>query len=157
MIASGETIRKLGIFHPFSERTKHNGMTFGVGPAGYDVRVEFDADGIAHGRIIRPGEFILASTIERFSVPNNLLGIVHDKSTWARMGLAVQNTVIEPGWCGWLTLELTNHGTEPLAIKRGDPIAQVVFHYLDQDASVSYNGKYQDQRRGPVAPILEKG
>ena len=157
MIASGKTIRKLGIFHPFSERTKQNGMTYGVGPAGYDVRVEFDADGIAYERWLFPGQFILASTIERFTMPTNLLGIVHDKSTWARRGVAVQNTVIEPGWCGWLTLELTNHSDKTIVIKRGDPIAQIVFHYLDEPASVAYDGKYQNQRRGPVAPILEKG
>lgn len=147
----------MGIFEPFAERTKHNGMTFGVGPAGYDVRVEFDEDGLAYEMVLNPGQFMLASTIERFTMPTNLLGIVHDKSTWARMGLAVQNTVIEPGWCGWLTLELTNHGTEPLIIKRGDPIAQIVFHYLDSPASVAYDGKYQNQKRGPVRPILEKG
>lgn len=157
MIASGKTIKAMGIFEPFAERTKHNGMTFGVGPAGYDVRVEFDEDGLAYEMILNPGQFMLASTIERFTMPTNLLGIVHDKSTWARMGLAVQNTVIEPGWCGWLTLELTNHGTEPLVIKRGDPIAQIVFHYLDSPAHVAYDGKYQNQKRGPVRPILEKG
>lgn len=157
MIASGQTIREAGIFDPFSERTKHNGMTFGVGPAGYDVRVEFDDSGVINHRCLKPGEFILASTIERFTMPTNLLGIVHDKSTWARLGIAVQNTVIEPGWCGWLTLELTNHSGKIVTIKRGDPIAQIVFHYLDKPASVAYDGKYQNQKRGPVQPILEKG
>ena len=157
MIASGQTIRELGIFEPFSERTKHNGMTYGVGPAGYDVRVEFDEEGFVDAEHLMPGDFILASTIERFIMPKNVLGIVHDKSTWARLGIAVQNTVIEPGWCGWLTLEITNHSKEPIIIQRGDPIAQIVFHYLDKPASVAYDGKYQNQKRGPVRPILEKG
>lgn len=157
MIASGNTIRRLGIFEPFSERTKHNGMTYGVGPAGYDVRVEFDEEGKYETAILCPGEFILASTIERFIMPKDLLGIVHDKSTWARLGIAVQNTVIEPGWCGWLTLEITNHSNKIVSIQRGDPIAQIVFHYLDEPASVAYDGKYQNQKRGPVRPILEKG
>jgi len=157
MIASGETIRKLGIFEPFSERTKHNGLTYGVGPAGYDVRAEFDEHGIIEDMTIMPGGFVLISTIERFIMPKFLLGIVHDKSTWARMGLAVQNTVIEPGWCGWLTLEVTNHSQEEVTIVRGDPIAQIVFHFMDEPASVSYDGKYQNQKRGPVKPIFEKG
>lgn len=156
MIASGNTIRTLKIFDPFSERTKHNGMTYGVGPAGYDVRVEFDEDGMQYEKWLFPGEFMLASTIERFTMPTNLVGVVHDKSTWARRGLAVQNTVIEPGWKGWLTLELTNHSKETIVITRGDPIAQILFHYLDGKASVAYDGKYQNQRRGPVQPILEK-
>lgn len=157
MIASGNTIRKLGIFEPFHERTKHNGMTYGVGPAGYDVTVEFDEHGAEEEKWLFPDDFILASTIQRFIMPTHLLGIVHDKSTWARRGVAVQNTVIEPGWCGWLTLELTNHSKETIVIKRGDPIAQIVFHYLDEEASVSYDGKYQNQKRGPVRPIFEKG
>lgn len=155
MIASGNTIREAGIFEPFHLRTKHNGMTYGVGPAGYDVRVEFDDGGIAYEAILHPGDFMLASTIEKFTMPNWLLGIVHDKSTWARLGLACQNTVIEPGWCGYLTLELTNHGQNTIVLRRGDPIAQIVFHYVDEEVSVSYDGKYQNQKRGPVKPIFE--
>ncbi len=94
---------------------------------------------------------MLASTIERFKMPNNLVGIVHDKSTWARRGIAVQNTVIEPGWEGWLTLELTNHGPEPVLLKRGMGISQILFHLLDEPTEIPYEGKYQDQERGPVA------
>lgn len=155
MILSGRTIQELQIMNPFYGRTKHNGMTFGCGPAGYDVRVEFDDTGEQKHRLLYPGEFILASTIERFKMPQNVLGIVHDKSTWARLGMACQNTVIEPGWEGWLTLELTNHGTKDLDIKRGMPIAQVIFHFVDN--ATSYKGKYQNQKRGPVKPIFEKG
>ncbi len=141
---------------PFYGRTRHEGLTFGCGPAGYDVRVEFDATGDMDCVQLLPGQFLLASTIERFVMPPDVLGIVHDKSTWARLGLACQNTVIEPGWQGWLTLELTNHGTEAITIKRGMPIAQVIFHFVDED-TVGYEGKYQDQKRGPVRPIIEKG
>jgi len=156
MILSGRTIQQLGIMEPFYGRTRHKGMTFGCGPAGYDVRVEFDEDGSMDCVQLLPGQFLLASTIERFVMPPDVLGIVHDKSTWARLGLACQNTVIEPGWQGWLTLELTNHGTEALTIERGMPIAQVVFHFVDDD-TVGYEGKYQNQKRGPVKPIIEKG
>lgn len=81
-------------------------------------------------------------------MPKNVVGIVHDKSTWARRGLAVQNTVIEPGWRGFLTLELTNHGSVPIKIERAMPIAQIVFHFTDEE-TVGYEGKYQDQERGP--------
>ena len=66
----------------------------------YDVRITCcDA-------LIEPGQFLLAATVERFQMPNDLMGIVHDKSTWARRGLVVQNTVIEPGWHGYLTIEV---------------------------------------------------
>lgn len=156
MILSGQSIQGMQIMQPFYGRTRHDGMTFGCGPAGYDVRVEFDEHGEQKYMQLEPGRFILASTIEKFTMPPNVLGIVHDKSTWARLGLAVQNTVIEPGWQGWLTLELTNHGGDLLTIKRGMPIAQVIFHFVDQE-TVGYEGKYQNQKRGPVKPILEKG
>lgn len=123
-------------------------MTYGLGPAGYDVRVEFDKDGNQPYLLIPPGGFALASTIERFSMPVDVIAFVHDKSSWARRGIAVQNTVIEPGWAGWLTLELTNHSKEEICLEHGMPIAQIVFHQLDQPAD-SYSGKYHNQERGP--------
>ena len=156
MILSGEKIQTLQIMDPFYGRTRHEGMTFGCGPAGYDVRVEFDDDGTLKEVELNPGQFLLASTIERFTMPVDVMGIVHDKSTWARRGLACQNTVIEPGWRGFLTLELTNHGTETLLLKRGMPIAQIIFHEVTV-GSGKYTGKYQDQGRGPINPIFEKG
>lgn len=155
MILSGETIREMEIVDPCLPRTREFGMTYGLGPAGYDVRCEFDEDGSRLVQYLPPGRFILASTIEMFRMPPNVMGIVHDKSTLARMGVAVQNTVIEPGWRGYLTLEITNHGSRHLEIKRGQPVAQVVFHFVDR-TTTGYEGKYQDQRRGPVEPIREK-
>lgn len=156
MILSGQTIQGHEIITPFYGRTKHNGMTFGCGPAGYDVRVEFDKTGETHGRWLRPGGYMLASTIEKFKMPDNVMGFVHDKSTWARRGVALQNTVIEPGWVGYLTLELSNHSSVAVFLERLMPIAQVVFHYIDQAVQHPYDGKYQDQTRGPVEAILDK-
>ena len=148
MIASAQTLRKLLPVSPFCERTKFNGMTYGVGPAGYDLRIKEDVS-------LDPGGFVLASCLEEFSMPGNLLGVVHDKSTWARLGLCVQNTVIEPGWCGYLTIELTNHSKQQLHIKAGTPICQVVFHILDKPTEAPYNGKYQNQKEGVQEAILE--
>jgi dCTP deaminase len=99
---------------------------------------------------------MLASTIEHFDMPNDVMAIVHDKSTWARRGVAVQNTVIEPGWRGWLTLEITMHAWRLLRIRSGTPIAQIVFHRLEAPTERSYQGKYQDQRRGPQPAIRER-
>lgn len=153
-ILSYQTIRKLCIENslilPWEERTHYEGVSFGLSAAGYDVRIEFDGAGLLKRRFLKPGEFILASTIERFVMPMNLVGIVHDKSTWARRGLAVQNTVIEPGWEGWLTLELTNHGNDQILLTRGVGIAQIIFHKLDESTNLQCNGKYQNQERGPV-------
>lgn len=149
MILSGTSIRERGIFTPFAERTRYNGLTYGLGPAGYDVRIDQKI-------VLPPGGFSLASTLEHFDMPTDVLGIVHDKSTWARLGLAAQNTVIEPGWKGYLTLELTNHSKEEIVIEDGTAIAQIIFHVMDRPASVAYDGKYQNQARGPQPAILEK-
>jgi dCTP deaminase len=138
------------VVHPFRERAVHpaSGMTFGLGPAGYDVR-------IAENILLKRGGFALASTIEKFDMPRDVMGIVHDKSTWARRGLACQNTVIEPGWRGYLTIELTNHGGEELRIEPGTPIAQIVFHQLVEPTTLPYRGKYQDQLAGPQPAIFQ--
>lgn len=150
MILSAQTIRRFcdqaNLITPFCPRTVERGKTFGLSSAGYDVRVEFEAGRMLN---IEPGGFVLASTMEHFIMPNTIVGIVHDKSTWARRGLCVQNTVIEPGWRGYLTLELTNHSKEDIVLLRGDPIAQIVFHWLDAATRQPYEGKYQDQPRGP--------
>ena len=149
MIVPAQILRLLKPVKPFHERTVAHGMTFGVGPAGYDVRIAEDVE-------LWCGDFTLASTIEEFEMPANLLGVVHDKSTWARRGLAVQNTVIEPGWKGFLTLELTCHGRDPLRIKSGMPIAQIIFHWLQESTDSPYNGKYQNQEAGPQAARLDR-
>lgn len=148
MILSAQSIRAAGIFRPFHERTKAHGLTFGLGPAGYDVR-------IAETVILGAGGFSLASTLEHFTMPADVLGKVADKSTWARRFLAVQNTIIEPGWRGHLTLELSNHGAELLEIVAGSPIAQIILHRLDAPTEQPYSGKYQDQAAGAVEAILE--
>lgn len=150
MIASAQTLRSLRPVEPFEERGVAGGMSFGLSAAGYDVRFhKADCKEGSMGYTLAPGEFTLASTLERFKMPTNLLGIVHDKSTWARAGLAVQNTVIEPGWEGYLTLELTNHGPGMLYFLKGMPIAQIVFHLLDHPTESPYDGKYQHQEAGP--------
>lgn len=150
MILSGQTIISSGIVTPCETRTVQNGLTYGVGAASYDVRVEFHKEAIVRCMLLDPDDFVLVSTIEYFEMPDDVLGIVHDKSTWIRKGLAVQNTVLDPGWRGYLTLELTNHGRDRLELRHGDPIAQIVFHELDERTMFPYDGKYQEQERGPV-------
>lgn len=153
MILSAQSIRARQairpIFTPFAERTKAFGMTYGLGPAGYDVR-------IAETMCLMPGEASLASTLEHFDIPCDVLAKVADKSTWARQFLAVQNTLAEPGWRGHLTLELSNHGRETIQFKEGMPIAQIVLQLLDEPTEQVYTGKYQDQQKGAVAAIYEK-
>jgi len=125
-----------------SEKLRAHGVSHGMSEAGYDVRIR-------QSLWLHPlRKFRLASTVEYFTMPNNLVGVVHDKSTWARCGLSVFNTVIEPGWYGWLTLELVYHGWKPLHIPAGAGIAQVIFHETSDTAR--YTGKYQGQPNEPV-------
>jgi dCTP deaminase len=127
---------------PFVEHGIVRGMSFGLSCASYDIR-------IAESVTIHRGEFIRASTLERFDIPTDVLIVVHDKSSWARRGLSVFNTVFDPGWHGYATLELANLGKETLTILAGDPIAQVVCHLLTEPTTQAYAGKYQNQEAGP--------
>lgn len=141
-----------------NDKMRQHGVSFGMSEAGYDIRIKqsiwFRPDGgVVVDDKYQDGNFTLASAIEEFQMPNNLVGIVHDKSTWARQGLSVFNTVIENGWKGFLTLELVYHGREGLHIPAGAGIAQVIFHQTMMLAS--YDGKYQNQADMPVEAIMK--
>ncbi len=145
-------------------KVKLHGVSHGLGEAGYDIRIKqqviFRPNYNGHNNCVvwldgedAESNFTLASAIEEFDMPNDLVGIVHDKSTWARKGLTVCNTVIEPGWKGFLTLELIYHGEEDLIIPAGAGIAQVIFHQLSEHAN--YKGKYQNAADKPQDAIHE--
>lgn len=147
-------------------KVSHNGVSHGLGEAGYDIRIKQDIrfspdaygdfkvslkDGDMLSKQVTRGRFALASAMEYFQMPPNLVGVVHDKSTWARRGLSVFNTVIEPGWCGYLTLELVYHGNGVLHIPAGSGIAQVLFHEVA--IPQEYRGKYANQPDRPTPAI----
>lgn len=136
---------------PINNMVKHkineHGVSYGLTEAGYDIRLKQEVSFVLPA--MRPMQrFQLASAMEEFHMPEDLVGVVHDKSTWARRGLSVFNTVIEPGWKGFLTLELVYHGSEELVIPAGAGIAQVLFHKTSCKAA--YSGKYQNQEDEPV-------
>lgn len=160
MIINGsDLLQRAPIKGMINEKRREHGVSWGLSEAGYDIRLKQDIVFVAagfwmDGMWMGKGNFTLASAIEEFQMPHNLVGIVHDKSTWARQGLSVFNTVIEPGWCGFLTLELVYHGREGLHIPAGAGIAQVVFHETTRFAS--YDGKYQNQADMPVSAKMEE-
>lgn len=142
MILSAKSIRELKPVEPFIERTVINGMSAGISVAGYDVRIR-------ESLFIPPDGFALASTIEQFKMPKNVLAMVADKSSWARRGLSLLNTIIDPGFFGFLTIELKNLNPEKaLTISAGSPIAQIIFEWVDAETE-GYNGKYNHQSSGP--------
>ena len=156
MILSAQTIRKKcthpeipPLISPFTERGVIRGRSFGLSACTYDCR-------IAHPLIIPVKQSRLAVTIEQFNFPNNICGSVLDKSSWARVFITAFNTHLDPGWKGFLTLELSNLGEEYVEFKEGDPICQIKFEFLDFPTELPYSGKYQSQGPVPTPAIQEE-
>ena len=161
---------------PFSDdqiRKDENGnklISYGVSSYGYDVRCsnEFKVFTNIHSAIvdpksfdeksfvditsdvcvIPPNSFALASTVEYFKIPRNVLTICLGKSTYARCGIIVNVTPLEPEWEGHVTLEFSNTTNLPAKIYAGEGVAQMLFFESDEECDVSYKdrgGKYQGQ------------
>lgn len=139
-----------------------SGCSYGESHAGYDIRLGCDVQ-------IEMGYTTLAVSLEEFRIPDFLKAEVKDKSTLCRKGITVQNTVIEPGWRGFLTLELKfdpvkfigcelnpdyDSHERRIFLNVGDPIAQIVFYTLTEVVE-GYSGKYQGQGNRPTPAILE--
>ena len=152
MIRNGKALlQDAPIAEMLTKKHRHNddpkGISYGLTECGYDIRIK-------QGRLLMPGiRFRLASSIERFQMPMHLMGRVLNKSTWARKGLdASMTTNIEPGWCGYLTIELHYRGYLPLWIPPDVGICQVIFETLEEQAC--YQGKYANQPDHPVEAIF---
>ena len=106
--------------------------------------------------ILHPGEFVLGSTLERITLPTDLVARLEGKSSLGRLGLLIHSTAgfIDPGWDGHVTLELSNVATLPITIYYGMKIGQLSFVQLTEPAETPYGSgslgsKYQGQR-GPT-------
>ena len=142
-VSSGELV-----ISPFAERSRSNGRSYGLSACGYDVRLAQDI-------WLWPFWGRLGSIREHLRLPPDLCARVLDKSTNARCFIFVQNTIIEPGWHGYLTVELTRILPWPVRLRAGTPIAQIVFETLDQATDQPYAGKYQGQAAGPQVARFE--
>ncbi|WP_169054838.1 dCTP deaminase [Azospirillum sp. TSA2s] len=170
MLLCDTEISLSGIIEPFEEgQVRKAGTSYGLSSYGYDVRLgrEFvtikptgwalSPDTISEADVMRteadtfvlhPGAFVLAVTAEYLRMPADVTGLVCDKSSWARCGLSVQNTVLEAGWHGEVTLELHNQSPRPLLLTAGQGIAQVLF-VKGMPCATTYAdraGRYQGQR-----------
>jgi len=106
--------------------------------------------------ILHPGEFVLGSTLERVTLPDDLVARLEGKSSLGRLGLLIHSTAgfIDPGWDGHVTLELSNVANLPITIYHGMKIGQISFMQLSEPTSTPYGSaslgsKYQGQR-GPT-------
>jgi dCTP deaminase len=171
--------RERGMIEPFvDDQIRAGVVSYGLSSYGYDIRVadefkvftniyntvvdpkNFDpksfVDIKADVCIIPPNSFALASTIEYFRIPRDVLTVCLGKSTYARCGIIVNVTPFEPEWEGHVTIEISNTTPLPAKIYANEGIAQVLFFQSDEPCAKSYKdkkGKYQAQR-GVTLPKL---
>ena len=164
MILTGNTLLTASPLKPMlaiKVRNAGSDVSHGLSESGYDVRVAqevkfrlflglFPFTKVGNGKW-RYGRMALASTVEYFTMPDNLTCVLHDKSTHIRRGLLVGNSVIEPGQRGHITLELF-FLDRSLTIPAGSGIGQMRFSQVTDPRA--YKGKYQDQPSCPVEAIL---
>lgn len=117
-----------------------------VDPKNFDPKSFVDVE--ADVCIIPPNSFVLARTVEYFRIPRSVIAICLGKSTYARCGIIVNVTPLEPEWEGYVTLEFSNTTTLPAKIYANEGVAQMLFLEADKSCEISYkdrNGKYQGQ------------
>ena len=175
-ILSDRWIRRMaqekGMIEPFVDAQKREGViSYGLSSYGYDARVgndfkiftnvnssvvdpkNFDQQSFVDRNtdvcIIPPNSFALARTVEYFRIPRDVLVICVGKSTYARCGIIVNVTPLEPEWEGHVTLEFSNTTPLPAKIYANEGACQFLFLQGNEPCEVSYRdkaGKYQGQR-----------
>lgn len=181
-ILSDVQIKKEIAITPFVDKQVAKGViSYGVTSYGYDVRVadkwkiftnvlgavvdpkaldpKAFVDFVGDVCVIPPNSFVLAETVEHFVIPRDILAICLGKSTYARCGLIVNVTPLEPEWRGKITIEISNTTPLPARVYANEGIAQILFLRADgAPCLTSYadrKGRYQDQE-GIVLPHVKK-
>jgi dCTP deaminase len=133
----------------------HNALCTVVDPKQFDPRSFLDIE--ADTCLIPPNSFALAETVEHFTIPRDILCVCLGKSTYARCGIIVNVTPLEPEWKGKITIEISNTTPLPAKIYAGEGIAQILFFRGEAVCQVSYadkKGKYQNQK-GLTLPFVQ--
>ena len=164
-----------GMIEPFCDKQTRSTagnkiLSYGLSSFGYDTRCAnkfkiftnlnatiVDPKEIDHGSmvdhegdhcIIPPNSFVLASTVEYYRIPRDIMTVCVGKSTYARCGIIVNVTPLEPEWEGHVTLELSNTTPLPAKIYAAEGVAQMLFFKGTEPCEISYrdrDGKYQNQ------------
>lgn len=174
-----ETALKQGMIEPFTEKLKRDGViSYGLSSYGYDARLadefmiftnidnaivdpkDFSDNSFVNRKtdvcIIPPNSFTLCRTVEYFRIPKDVLVICLGKSTYARCGLIVNVTPLEPGWEGHVTLEISNTTPLPAKVYANEGICQFLFFKGSSPCETTYadrSGKYMGQK-GVTLPKL---
>jgi len=169
------------LLDPYITHSERKGViSYGLGPYGYDIRLApeyrqpiagltlLDPHDIqpeqfqslnAERIILLPGHFILGRSLEYFRMPSKVLGLVFGKSTYARCGVLVNVTPLEPQWHGFLTISIANTGPAPVVLYTNQGIGQVIFLESDDLPLFSYKdlqGKYNGQTDITLAKIQQQ-
>jgi len=177
-----EYAKKYRMLDPFEEKQVSGGIiSYGLSSMGYDIRISdeykiftnlnstvvdpkaFDPKSFVDFKgpqcIIPPNSFALGRSLEYFRLPRTVLGICLGKSSYARCGIVVNITPLEPEWEGHLTIEVSNTTPLPAKIYSGEGIAQVIFLEGEEPPSVSYadrKGKYQGQQGITLPKVVSR-
>lgn len=190
-VLNDKMIRQLAHSHdminPFVEKQNADGViSYGLSSYGYDVRVgnrfkifhnlkseiidpkttkqDYFIDHEGDDCVIPPNSYVLAHTVEKFLIPRHVLAMCMGKSTYARWGIIVNVTPLEPEWEGTVTLEISNATPSPVRIHANEGICQIAFFtavmdpgYQFMECETSYadrKGKYQGQEGITLGKVL---
>lgn len=169
--------KEYNMIEPFEEQLiSRDVFSYGVSSYGYDLRIdrkimrlklmtEIDAKKIKTSSyreegsdeiIIMGGETIIGKSVEYFRMPRNVIGLCFGKSSYARLGVFVNITPLEPEWEGYITMAIYNSNRSQIKIYSGEGIAQVIFVGASEECKVSYKdrkGKYQAQKDIEVTKV----
>jgi len=166
------------MIEPFFEKSQHKGViSYGLSPFGYDIRAgeefkiftniqttsidpkNFDRKAFVDFKgkicVIPPNSFALAKSMEYFRMPADIFALAVGKSTYARCGIVTNVTPLNPGWEGYITLEISNTTPLPAKVYAGEGIVQIIFFRGLKPIQdyVSKGGKYHAQK-GIVLPKI---
>lgn len=155
---------------PYTEKSPPGTISYGISSGGYDIRIadeyrifsnmcsgyvdpkKMDPQVFTEYRgptcLIPPNSFALARSFEKVRIPRDCIGVCLGKSTYARCGIIVTVTPLEPAWEGFITIEISNTSPRPAVIYSNEGIMQVLFHILSSPPETSYadkGGRYQGQ------------
>lgn len=158
---------------PFLEESvRENTISAGPTPHGYDIRLGDNWKKLVGFRHVRPGrkipteyddyntgkipkdgitlyprDCVLLESMEEFNLPENITGVILNKSSWARLFIYGPNTIIDGGFKGKLTLAFRNEGPWPVCIDKGMGLSHVIFHKSEGSVIQPYKGKYQNDKK----------
>jgi dCTP deaminase len=171
-----EMAKTSSMIEPFVEELISEGViSYGLSSYGYDFRLSdeflvplkrktpFDPKSAsefkfkrAERMVIEPGWYVLGKSLEYFRIPKNVIGVCVGKSTYARSGIIINITPLEPGWEGYITIAISNISKRKVTLYAGEGIAQVLF-FEGEEPLVSYadrKGKYHKSKE--IKPPLIK-